>query len=525
MPVIIGLNAFWKTNKAQNERTFRVNRTYPKILRNRKRRIERRLDPAKAWGPQEEPMFQASNIHYEMAEKTQGINCGGLGAIHLMSRKLGLIDAIDRRLDLLKVHLPYHESDHVLNVAYNVMVGGIRLEDIELLRNNESYLNALGTQRIPDPTTAGDFTRRFGEPDMLELMEAYNETRERVWQQQPEGFLEEALIDVDGTMAGTLGECKGGMDISYKGIWGYAPLIVTLANTKEPLYLVNRPGNVPSHQGAAEWIDRAIRLVSKYTRNITVRGDTDFSLTAHFDRWAEQIDFLFGMDANPTLAALADQVPEAHWRPMVTVSKHKTKTQPREKPERVKEKIVKEREFENKRLESEQITEFEYRPGKCQRGYRMVVVRKNISVEKGEDLLFDEIRYFFYITTRRDLSAIKVVQMAHERCDQENVIAQLKGGINAMRMPVDDLHSNWAYMLMASLAWSLKAWYGLLMPNKQAGAQIVKMEYRRFLNTIILLPAQIIRQGRKLIYRILSYNSWLKDFFAMVEKLRKLRPT
>lgn len=133
-------------------------------------------------------MFRAANIRYEMAEKTQAVHCGGLGAIHLMARKLGLIETIDRRLHLLKVHLPYHESDHVLNMAYNVLSGGVRLEDIELLRNNECYLNALQTQRIPDPTTAGDFTRRFNPPDIEQLMEAFNEVRQRVWKSQPRGF-------------------------------------------------------------------------------------------------------------------------------------------------------------------------------------------------------------------------------------------------------------------------------------------------------------------------------------------------
>ena len=178
----------------------------------------------------------------------------------------------------------------------------------------------------------------------------------------------------------------------------------------------------------------------------------------------------------------------------------------------------------NQRLQSEDVAEFDYRPGKCKKDYRVVVVRKNISVEKGEAHLFDEIRYFFYITTRRDMSAIELVQFAHERCDQENLIAQLKGGINALRMPVNDLNSNWAYMVMASLAWSLKAWFGQLMPNKKRGAEIQRMEYRRFLNAIILLPTQIIRQGRKVIYRILGYNDWLPDLFSTWQRFRKLKP-
>ena len=89
-------------------------------------------------------------------------------------------------------------------------------------------------------------------------METINTVRQRVWKQQPQGFLDEAFIDVDGTIAPTLDECKGGMALSYKGIWGYAPLIISLANTKEVLYLVNRPGNVVSHQGCVPWLDRAI---------------------------------------------------------------------------------------------------------------------------------------------------------------------------------------------------------------------------------------------------------------------------
>src|SRR5208337_4061268 len=134
----------------------RVNRTYPKILRNRKQRIARRLDPERRWSEQPEPMMSASNIHFEMAERGRALNYGGIGAIHLMGQRLGLAQEIDGRLHLLKRHLPYHESDHVLNIALNIVAGGHRLEHLELLRNDEVYLNALGAQRIPDPTTAGD---------------------------------------------------------------------------------------------------------------------------------------------------------------------------------------------------------------------------------------------------------------------------------------------------------------------------------------------------------------------------------
>jgi len=491
-------------------------------LAERERRVLRRLKHRQG-DVRDDPMLTASNIHYALADRAQGLGTGGIGAMHLLARRSGLVETLDRRLHLLKIHQPYHESDHVLNIAYNVLLGGVRLEDIELRRNDEVFLNALGAERIPDPTTAGDFTRRFDQEDVVELMECINRRRQRVWKKRARKLLKHAVIDTDGTLQGTYGECKEGMEYSRKGIWGYHPLIVSLANTKEVLYLVNRPGNVVSHDGAAEWIDKAIELVWPYARTITLRGDTDFYLTEHLDRWAEIVDFVFGADANPALVRRAEGMEEAQYRPLKRKSKYTVKTEERERPENVKEKIVEQREFENLRLESEDVAEFRYRPVKCKREYRVVVVRKNISHEKGEAVLFPEIRYFFYITTREDLSAAEVVEMANERCDQENVIEQLKNGVNALRMPVDNLLSNWAYMVMAAQAWNLKAWFALMVRFKDRRMELLRMEFRRFLHAMVLLPAQIIRQGRKIIYRLLGYNAWLKDFFSAWEFIRRAK--
>ena len=277
-----------------------MNAKIRKQIERRKARIAQRLDKKDNRGCAR-PMMTATNIHYEIAERTRAIAAGGMGAMHLLVRKLGLDEAIDHCLQVLKIHLPYHESDHVLNIAYNLLAGGTCLEHLELLRNDEGYLDALGARRIPDPTTAGDFCRRFTAADIDRLQEVFNETRVKVWRQQPESFFEEAVLEADGTMIETTGECKQGMDINHKGQWGYHALVLSLANTGEPLYVVNRPGNRPSHEQAAGFFDRAIaHCRGAGFRRVLLRGDTDFSQTEHLDGWdAAGVRFVFGIDAMP----------------------------------------------------------------------------------------------------------------------------------------------------------------------------------------------------------------------------------
>ena len=302
-------------------------------------------------------MLRGRNIHYEGSDRVRGLGAGGIGAMHLLARRTGLTAAIDASLDLLKVHQPYHESDHVLNIAYNVLCGGHCLEDIEIRRNDEGFLDALGTTSIPDPTTAGDFCRRFDEPAIDSLMEAANEARVRVWSAQPHEFFEEAIVDADGTLVETTGECKEGMDVNYKKLWGYHPLLVSLANTQEPIFLVNRSGNRPSHEGAAHDLDRAVDLLRRAGfRRVLLRGDTDFSQTRHLDRWdAQGVRFVFGYDANKKLVGVANSLADGGWRPLSREPKYTVKTKPRAQPANVKEQIIVQREFTNIRLVSEDL--------------------------------------------------------------------------------------------------------------------------------------------------------------------------
>lgn len=508
----------------------------PRRSQSRKRRIERRLDRFHFPDDCSQPVVRGGPLKYELAGRAVGTAYGGIGLMQQLVRELQLAEAIDERLHLFKIHRPYHESDHVLNLAYNVLCDGRCLDDLELRRQDEAYLDLLGAARMPDPTTAGDFCRRFRPHDLQSLQAAFDAARQRVWARQPDAFFAEARIEADGTTVPTDAECKQGIDINHKGVWGYHPLVITLANTKEVLRLENRAGNRPSHEGAAVRFDECLTLCRDAGfRKLSLRGDTDFSQTAHLDRWDAQGDvrFVFGYDCSATLHILADDLPDEAWSVLQRPRKPAIRTAPRAKPPRIKQAIVERRGFQDIRLVDELVAEFPYRPAACRLAYRMVVVRKNLSVsEPRQHRLFDDYRYFYYITYEpATVTAEEIVFAANDRCDQENVLAQLKAS-RALHAPIDNLTSNGAYMLMTALAWNLKAWLALWLPVERGRWEaqhqtqrrtLLTCEFRTFVNRLVRIPCQVLQTGRQRMLRLLAWNEWQGLFFRLADALTPTR--
>ncbi len=359
-------------------------------VKERKRKMRRRID--KFEGPWSSPMITPPAISYELADKQQAIAVGGIGAMLQLTKQLDLLGEINRAIMLFKMHLPYDEADHVLNISLNLLAGGNCLDHLEDRRQDEAYLNAVGTHRIPDPTTAGDFCRRFNDRHVLSLMSAFNRIREKVWKQQPDEFFDCAVIEADGTQVETSGERKQGIGINCKGQWGYHPLVVTLANTREPLFIANRSGNRPSHENSAFYFDLAVqRCRDAGFRKVVLRGDTDFALTENFDRWdADNVEFVFGIDAMPKLVEIAESLDSSAWKAMKRRRSQKPAVEkPRARRPRFKERIVVRNGYLNKKLANERIAEFDYQPGKCNRTYRVVVFHKEVHLTRGQMRLFD----------------------------------------------------------------------------------------------------------------------------------------
>ncbi len=468
-------------------------------------------------------MLGGGNERFEMAQRVQATNFGGIGLVHRLVRQLGLARLIDESVDVFDGPSPYRTSDHVLNMAYNVVCGGRTLDDLEYRRQDAAFMDALGATRLPDPTTAGDFLRRFGRGEIDDLSEAFNVARTRVWQKKDDDFFKRAIIDVDGTIAGTHGECKEGMDMSYKGIWGYAPLVVSLANTGEILYTRNRSGNRPSHEGCFDYLDPAVDVARDGGfRKVRLRGDGHFSLTDNFDYWCERgVEFVFGLPAHGKLVERAECLEEAAWRQL---RRDRPAKRSGKRKQRVKREVIRERGYKHFELAKEEYAEFLYRPVKCEREYRVIALRKTIDVHEGQKLLIPEVRFHFYITNVRPsvLSARQVIRDSNERCNQENLIEQTKNGVHAMRMPCDTLLANDAYMVMACLAWNLKAWIAQLWPDKEKAGELQRMEFRRFIASVIAIPCQVVQTGRGLVHRILSYTPWVTQVMQAHERWKRL---
>ncbi len=511
-----------------NRRKERVGRW----LRSKAGKIARRLKPVEGGrAPRGNgPEFAAKTIRYETSDRVDAIPCGGIGAIQQLAHRVGLVKALDTRLPILMVRRPYSEADHVLNIAYNVICGGAVLDDIEVRRNDASFLDAIGARTIPDPTTAGDFCRRFDAGQIQTMMDVINDVRVDVWKRQPATFFDEvARIDADGSLVGTAGECKEGMGLAYNGVWGYHPLLISLHNTGEPLFIANRVGSRPSHEGAAGYFDRAIALCRRAGwKDILLRGDTDFSQTGHIDRWtADGVRFVFGYDAIPLLVKTAETLEHKEYRELIRKANHALDGATRAKQPRVKEQVVRDKGYLNLRLHREEIAEFEHQPQKATRPYRIVVLCKTIIEEKGQLCLGERERYFFYITNDLKMTAEEVMREANGRCNQENIIEQMKNGVRAFRAPLNTLDANWAYMVIASLAWTLKVWFALLIPvvprwreqHEADRERVLRMEFRSFVQRFIMVPAQILRTARTLVYRLLAWRPDLPVLFRFLDAL------
>ena len=448
-------------------------------------------------------------LHLEGDPRGEITHYGGLVLAQQFVRRFGVAQQLDNALTLFKRHAPYYESDHVLALAYTLYADGRCLEDQAALQGSEAVRRLVGACRIPDPTTAGDFLRRFKTAQSLEqLSRVIDEVQEAVWLKLARTVRrrrkkhELALVDLDGHIKPLYGVQKEGADFSYDRRWSYQPLVVSLGGSGECLKVVNQPGSARSSDVAAKAIKEVLPRVMRHFRNALVRGDTDFDRSDVFNAAIEEgAYFAIGGRVHPNRAALVGRIAEENWKPFVPRAKREERSgssRHGRTPNYRRQKAA-ERGYRRLRTVKQWVSEIAYQPHGLGAACRMIVRRILIEETDGQGALFSHFRYRLVLTNLpRSYTARQIIDLTYQRCDQENVIEQFGQGIAGWRMPVAEFRGNSAWLEIARLAWNLGKWIAqIALPS-----EVVRWEWKRFRRHFVYIAAKVLKSGRRLVVRL-----------------------
>lgn len=460
-------------------------------------------------------------LQLEANESPKMTPYGGLALVLAFLKRFRVAERIDSEVSVLKQYQPYHESDHILAQALNLYIGGTCLEDLSNLQHGEALRRMVGACRIPDPTTAGDFLRRFDErtnPGSVEAVRrVIDEVQCAVWKatakrtkrdkgrhsSQKAGEALEA-IDMDAHIKKVYGVQKEGADFSRDKRWSFKPLLISKAGTGECLAVRNRSGNVKDPTGAAEALDEVLRYARPHLgKHVVVRGDSAFD-QQDIRKTCEQHNVYTAIvgRSNDDRMTTALLLSEEDWKPFRTRAARvadERRGSPgyrsRRKKPNLKRKRARERGYKDKRLITQWVAEVPCRPAGADKPYRMIIRRKLIEESQGQEILFHNYEYSFIITDVPEsiASTEDAVDLTYERCDHENVIEQMGSGISCWRMPVREFDGNRAWLEIARLAWNLAKWIALLaLPD-----EVVRWEWKRFRHAFVYLAAEVVKRSRQ----------------------------
>ena len=487
------------------------------------------------WPETEGRVMRHPLLHLESDPRGEMTHYGGLVLAQQFVRRFRVAQRLDEALVLFKRHAPYHESDHVLALGYTLYVDGTCLEDQAVLQGSEAVRRLVGACRIPDPTTAGDFLRRFKSvQDVEQLSGVIDEVEEAVWSKLPGKVRrrrkkhEVALVDLDGHIKPLYGVQKQGADFSYDGRWSYPPagaragqpLVVSLGGSGECLKVVNQPGSARSSDAAAEAVKAVLPRVKRHFRNAIVRGDTDFDRSDIFNAVMDKrAYFAIGGRLYPKRAALVGAIAEKDWKPFVPRAEREERGGPSRHgyTRNWRRQKAAERGYRTLRTVKQWLSEIDYQPHGLDSPCRMIVRRVLIEETDGQGALFTHFRYRLVLTNlARSYTPRQVIDLTYQRCDQENVIEQFGQGIAGWRMPVAEFMGNSAWLQIARLAWNLGKWIAqLALPS-----EVVRWEWKRFRRHFVYIAAKVLKTARCLVVRLAGSHRFLPDILTAHVRLQ-----
>ena len=443
---------------------------------------------------------------------------GGLALAASLVRSLGIVKDLNRELSLLTSHRPFHESDHVLTHVYNLYAGGTCIEDIADLQTSEPVRRILGANRVPDPTTAGDFLRRFDAESLKSLNRVIDQAQEKVWKRRyGKKKAERAIVDLDSCVRPVYGDQKEGTDFTYKGSFGYHPLVISLAGTLECLRLVNRSGNEASAAGSEDHLRDLFPMLGRRFKEVIVRGDSAFAKQAIFEACEEAgHSFAIVSPQQQNFASLFEALPGEAWKPYRQRKKNEVPACKRRRRGRnQRQERARARNKRDLQLKRQWIAEIPYRPERSDRTYRLIARYQEIE-EHEQGHLFMLTRFRFILSNLpSSVSAEKVMDLTYQRCDQENLIEQLQSGVTALRMPTGGMLSNAAFMTCARLAQNLKPW----LAQTTLPLETMRWEWKRFRRAFVYCATRVIHTARQTHIRIASSHRFTGAILAAHARL------
>lgn len=461
-----------------------------------------------------QPVFTDPPVEVKENKQAPLTNYSGIALVRNLINRLGIPRLINERVKVLKRHRPYHESDHILTQVYNFLTGGEVLNDIERLQEDEALQRLLGTERIPDPTTAGDFLVRFGNEKLETFREVLDEVQETAFGLLNKKQREVATIDGDSSIHEVYGEKKEGADYAYNNVYSYNALYITLAETGDVLHQDLREGNTYSSNGTAERLPGIIERLKRWFRRLLYRGDSAFyskEIVSILDE--ADVEFFITADQTQALMRKVLALDENAWksfRHKKIGSGKRKRTKKRKKRPSNKKKIAKKRNKKIREKGKVEIASFFYQPSGWEKPYRFVVKRTEIWEEENQ-LYFDErlCKYAYYIVvTNSTASDSRVMNIAQGRGNQENLIKDFKYGLGLDHIPTGFLNANKMHFLIASLAWNIKTWL-LNIAELGEGASL---RFKRFLYLWIQHAAIVSKTGRRTVVLRMDQGEYFTRF-------------
>jgi len=484
-----------------------------------------------------QPVMTLPKPHLALEDTPPVTLYGGLTLFIAFASTFKLKEHINDNLKLFKQWHPYSEADHVLALSANLFIGGAHLEDLAVLQGSEAVCRMFGACRIPDPTTAGDFLRRFdtaGEKSVESLATTIDSIEGEVWEKLRKRVAKKgkklplATVDLDGHIEKELGVQKEKADFSHDGRFGFQPLAITLAQTGEVLALPNRPANGRSSDGVAEELERVLPRLKPFFERILVRGDSDFDradIRAVCNQHGAHFAFV-GRDNRASRTRQAMMIEEGRWQPFRSrverrkeERRHQSGYRERKKKPNLRRRKARERGYKELYQVRQWVSEVLFEPAGEEATYRMVIRRQLVEHREGQVHMFDEYRYHFIVTDLpRTMGATAVVDETYKRCDQENIIEQLQSGVAAWKMPVAEYLGNCAWLQMARLAWNIGKWIAVL----SLPPAVSRWEWKRFRRAFVLVAAQVVKGGRQITTRISRSHRFWPQMFEALSKLQLL---